>query len=102
MSAGDPRTGTMTYHDHRAVPTSLSKVEAAQSALDDGMAALCTALDELDRRLQPILTSPPAPTKEAGQVKSVPSTVSEKIAESAGNLHAARDRLVALMDRLEV
>lgn len=82
----------------------MSQVQSAQSGLDSNLNALHEAINALSSRLSPVLAPLPSAPSEKNQqpIKSVPSTVSQRIAESADVVSTAVRRITDLIDRLEV
>lgn len=84
-------------------PTPLSRVASQQSLIDSNIDALRNAVDVLTERLQPVLGAlSDAKVPGANSIKSVPTTVAQRMGESSEAICVQINRVMALVERLEI
>lgn len=81
-----------------------SRVASQQSLIDANINALHETVKVLEERLQPVLGLPAetAGNKNPSPIRPVAATVSQRMAESSDSLCSAINRIMGLVERLEI
>lgn len=86
----------------RDVPQQPSPVQLSQSSLDSQIKALHESLNTLEDRLRPVLAQVPEGKGNPNNGAPIASSVAARIAQSADSVADATQRVMRLLDRLEV